>query len=72
MLVGSTVRRVAIIGGSRIPFARSMGVAVGAHFRHVVRGRQAGGFVMFYGHGALISMKAWRAVGGFPALCAKG
>jgi acetyl-CoA C-acetyltransferase len=25
MLVGSTVRRVAIIGGSRIPFARSMG-----------------------------------------------
>jgi acetyl-CoA C-acetyltransferase len=26
MLVGSTVRRVAILGGSRIPFARSMGV----------------------------------------------
>lgn len=25
MLVGSTVRRVAIVGGSRIPFARSMG-----------------------------------------------
>lgn len=26
MLVGSTIRRVAIIGGTRIPFARSMGV----------------------------------------------
>ncbi len=26
MLVGSSVRRVAIIGGTRIPFARSMGV----------------------------------------------
>jgi acetyl-CoA C-acetyltransferase len=26
MLVGSTVRKVAIVGGSRIPFARSMGV----------------------------------------------
>lgn len=26
MLVGSSVRRVAIVGGSRIPFARSMGV----------------------------------------------
>src|ERR671917_2657636 len=26
MLVGSSIRRVAIIGGSRIPFARSMGV----------------------------------------------
>ncbi len=47
-------------------FGQAMGAAVGAHFRHVVRGRQAGGFVMFYGHGALLSMEAWRAVGGFP------
>lgn len=52
-------------------FGRAMSVAVGAHFRHVVRGRQEGGFVMFYGHGALISMKAWHAVGGFPLRWAK-
>lgn len=30
MLVGSSVRRVAIVGGIRIPFARSMGVYAGA------------------------------------------
>lgn len=49
-------------------FGRAMSAAVGAHFRHVVRARDTGGFTMFYGHGALISMKAWQAVGGFPEI----
>lgn len=50
-------------------FSRLMAPAVGAHFRQQVAGRAAGGgFVMFYGHGALMSMEAWRAVGGFPEI----
>ena len=50
------------------PFGRAMSLAVGAHFRHCVAARQRYGFVMFYGHGALISMDAWRAIGGFPEI----
>jgi cellulose synthase/poly-beta-1,6-N-acetylglucosamine synthase-like glycosyltransferase len=50
-------------------FSRSLAPAVGAHFRQQVAGRSAGeGFVMFYGHGALISMEAWHTVGGFPEI----
>ena len=49
-------------------FSRTLASAVGAHFRHQVAGRAKDGFVMFYGHGALISMDAWREVGGLPEI----
>jgi len=55
--------------GASSRFSRVMAPAVGAHFRQQVAGRAAGGgFVMFYGHGALISMDAWRAIGGLPEI----
>lgn len=54
---------------ARTRFSRSLAPAVGAHFRQQVAGRAAsGGFVMFYGHGALISMQAWREQGGLPEI----
>lgn len=49
-------------------FGRAMSPAVGAHFRHCVAARQRYGFVMFYGHGALISTEAWRDAGGLPEI----
>ncbi len=49
-------------------FGQAMGYAVRMHYRHYVRARQSYGFVMFYGHGALIRMAAWTAVGGFPEM----
>lgn len=48
--------------------ADTMGYAVGGHFRHVVAARQRAGFVMFYGHGALIRTAAWRGAAGFPEI----
>ena len=48
--------------------ARALGPVVGAHFRWLVRAREREGFLMFYGHGALISMEAWREAGGFPEI----
>ena len=38
MLVGSSIRRVAIIGGSRIPFARSMGAYAEASNQEMLTG----------------------------------
>jgi cellulose synthase/poly-beta-1,6-N-acetylglucosamine synthase-like glycosyltransferase len=54
--------------GAGTGFSRGLAPAVGAHFRQQVAGRAGDGFVMFYGHGALISMEAWRAVGGLPEI----
>jgi len=48
------------------PFGRAMGFMTGAHYRHYVRARSRHGFLMFYGHGALLRTAAWEAVGGFP------
>jgi GT2 family glycosyltransferase len=48
--------------------AWALGPLVGAHFCWQVRARAEEGFAMFYGHGALISMEAWRAAGGFPEI----
>ena len=47
-------------------FGRTMGYMVMSHYRHFVRAKNRFGFVMFYGHGALLATKAWEAVGGFP------
>lgn len=49
-------------------FGQAMGYAVAMHFRHYVRARQAFGFLMFYGHGALLRTSTWKQVGGFPEI----
>ncbi|MCI0628991.1 MAG: glycosyltransferase, partial [Acidobacteria bacterium] len=49
-------------------FGQAMGYAVAMHFRHYVRARQDYGFVMFYGHGALMKTAVWEEVGGFPEI----
>jgi hypothetical protein len=38
------------------------------HYRYYVRPRAQSGFLMFYGHGALLRTEAWHAVGGFPEI----
>jgi len=49
-------------------FGQAMGYAVAMHFRHYVRARQNYGFVMFYGHGALMKTSIWEEAGGFPEI----
>lgn len=52
----------------RESFGRDMDYMVFNHYRHFVRARNCFGFVMFYGHGALIRTDAWKAAGGFPEI----
>jgi len=49
-------------------FAQAMGANVAIHFRHYVRARQSYGFVMFYGHGALMKTAVWQEAGGLPEI----
>ncbi|BDG03692.1 glycosyltransferase [Anaeromyxobacter oryzae] len=48
--------------------ARSLGVGIGIHWRWYQPLRNAYGFVMLLGHGALVRREAWVAAGGFPEL----
>ncbi len=50
------------------PFGRALAWRVAAHYRHYVRAKDRFGFVMFYGHGALLRTAAWKAAGGFPEI----
>lgn len=50
------------------PFGRALAWRIAAHYRHYVRAKDRFGFVMFYGHGALLRTAAWRAAGGFPEI----
>ena len=49
-------------------FSQALGANVAIHFRHYVRARQSYGFVMFYGHGALMKTSVWDEAGGFPEI----
>ncbi len=49
-------------------FARDLGVGIGVHYRYNVTARAESGFLMFYGHGALMRTSTWRDVGGFPEI----
>jgi len=49
-------------------FAQAIGYRTNVHYRHFVRARNYHGFVMFYGHGALIRTDAWEKIGGFPEI----
>lgn len=49
-------------------FGRALGHAVASHYRHFVKARNRFGFVMFYGHGALLKTSVWEEAGGFPEI----
>lgn len=51
-----------------VTFAASLGYTTGAHYRHFVAPRSQRGFLMFYGHGALMRTRVWRELGGFPEI----
>ena len=50
------------------PLAESMGVGIDIHWKYYQPLRNAYGFVMFLGHGALLRRACWEAIGGFPHL----
>ncbi|MBL8014364.1 MAG: glycosyltransferase [Candidatus Omnitrophica bacterium] len=49
-------------------FAQALGFMIEAHYRYYVRARNRYGFVMFYGHGAILKTSVWKESGGFPEL----
>ncbi len=53
------------------PFGQAMGPMVSQHYRYFVKTKNRFGFVMFYGHGALIKTEVWQKMGGFPELVAE-
>ncbi|MBI3328418.1 MAG: glycosyltransferase [Nitrospinae bacterium] len=50
------------------PFARIMAFHTDLHYRHYASTKNRFGFVMFYGHGALMRMDVWKILGGFPEI----
>ncbi|MFC1475883.1 glycosyltransferase [Candidatus Zixiibacteriota bacterium] len=52
--------------GDQSQFARLMSRGIDLHWDLYLTARNRFGFVMFYGHGALIRTAAWRKIGGFP------
>ena len=50
------------------PFAQFMGPNTDIHFRHYVSTKNRFGFVMWYGHGALMCRDIWEKLGGFPEI----
>jgi len=47
-------------------FAQELGFQIGLHYDHYLRTKNTYGFVMFYGHGALMRYDIWKEIGGFP------
>ena len=45
---------------------KAMGIGINIHWEYYQPLRNAYGFVMFLGHGALIRRKCWEEIGGFP------
>lgn len=52
----------------KTPFAQFMGINTDIHFRHYASTKNRFGFVMWYGHGALMRRDVWERVGGFPEI----
>ena len=46
--------------------SQSMGVGIDIHWKYYQPLRNAYGFVMFLGHGAILRRKCWEEIGGFP------
>ncbi len=49
-------------------FARIFGFNTDLHWRYYVPVKEKYGFMMFYGHGAIIRTSAWKDIGGFPEI----
>ncbi len=47
-------------------FAKNFSFITDIHWKYYVPAREKLGFLMFYGHGAVIKTSAWKEVGGFP------
>lgn len=47
-------------------FAKSFSFITDIHWKYYVPAREKFGFLMFYGHGAVIKTSVWKEVGGFP------
>ena len=47
-------------------FAKNFSFITDIHWEYYVSARERFGFMMFYGHGALIKTSAWEKAGGFP------
>jgi cellulose synthase/poly-beta-1,6-N-acetylglucosamine synthase-like glycosyltransferase len=52
--------------GQKQAFARRLGYQIELHCDHYLRTKEKYGFVMFYGHGALMRTDILREIGGFP------
>lgn len=49
-------------------FARAMGFNLDLHYKRYLLPKEKYGFIMFYGHGALVRTEAWQKIGGFPEI----
>lgn len=61
-------RQTSRTNATMTPFARWMAYATDAHYLHYATTKNRFGFVMCYGHGALMRRAVWEAVGGFPEI----
>ena len=51
-----------------MPFAQSMGLNTDIHFQHYAVTKNRFGFVMWYGHGAMMRRDIYNKIGGFPEI----
>ncbi|MCG2710932.1 MAG: glycosyltransferase [Candidatus Omnitrophica bacterium] len=49
-------------------FAQDLGYQIGLHYDRYLKTKNAYGFVLFYGHGALMRTDVWQKIGGFPEI----
>ncbi|MDD5669565.1 MAG: glycosyltransferase family 2 protein [Candidatus Omnitrophica bacterium] len=49
-------------------FAQFLGINTDIHFKHYASTKNRFGFVMWYGHGALMRRDVWEKIGGFPEI----
>ncbi|MFH2137681.1 MAG: glycosyltransferase [Candidatus Omnitrophota bacterium] len=47
-------------------FAKDLGINTDIHWKYYVPAKNMYGFLMFYGHGAIIRSDVWKKAGGFP------
>ncbi|MFH1776996.1 MAG: glycosyltransferase family 2 protein [Candidatus Omnitrophota bacterium] len=52
----------------RSQFAQFLGYQISLHYEHYLKTKNKYGFVMFYGHGALMRRDVWQEIGGLPEI----
>ena len=50
------------------PFAKDLSAGVDLHWKLFLTARNRYGFVLFYGHGAVLRKRVWDEIGGFPEM----